>query len=105
MPYSCVLARVSMAVNRHHDQGNSYEGQHLIGAGLQAQRFSPLSSWQEAGQHPGRQGAGEGAKNFISVRRRLAKPIPQPHKAHTSSNQATPISTRTHLLIVSLPVG
>jgi hypothetical protein len=22
------------AVNRHHDQGNSYKGQHLTGAGL-----------------------------------------------------------------------
>ena len=22
------------AVNRHHDQGNSYKGQHLIGTGL-----------------------------------------------------------------------
>jgi len=29
-------------VNRHNDQG-----QHLIGAGLQVQRFSPLSSRQE----------------------------------------------------------
>jgi hypothetical protein len=26
-------------VKRHHDQGNSYKGQHLIGAGLQIQRF------------------------------------------------------------------
>ena len=32
---------------------------HLIGAGLQFQRFSPLSSWQEAWQHAGRHGAGE----------------------------------------------
>jgi hypothetical protein len=31
-------------VNRHHDQGKSYKKQHLIGAGLQVQRFSPLSS-------------------------------------------------------------
>jgi hypothetical protein len=31
-------------VNRHHDQGKSYKGQRLIGAGLQVQRFSPLSS-------------------------------------------------------------
>jgi hypothetical protein len=34
-------------VNRHHDHGNSYKGQYLIGAGLQVQRFSPLSSKQE----------------------------------------------------------
>jgi hypothetical protein len=31
-------------VNRHHDQRKSYKKQHLIGAGLQVQRFSPLSS-------------------------------------------------------------
>ena len=29
-----VLVRVSIAVKRHRDQGNSYKG-HLIGAGLQ----------------------------------------------------------------------
>jgi hypothetical protein len=43
-----VLVRVSTAVSRHYDQGNSYKG-HLIGAGLQVQRFSPLSSRQEHG--------------------------------------------------------
>jgi len=36
-------------VSRHHDQGNSYKGQHLSGAGLQVQRFSPLSSRWEHG--------------------------------------------------------
>ena len=30
-----------------HDYGNSYKGKHLIGAGLQFQKFSPLSSWQD----------------------------------------------------------
>ena len=40
---------VSIAVKRHHDQGNSYKGKHLIGAGLQVQRFSPSSSRQEHG--------------------------------------------------------
>ena len=30
-------------------QGKSYKGQHLIGAGLQVQRFSPVSSRQEYG--------------------------------------------------------
>ena len=46
-------------VNRHHDQGKSYKGQHLIEAGLQAQKFSPFSS-RGAWQHPGRHGAGGG---------------------------------------------
>ena len=36
-------------MNRDHDQGKSYKTQHLIGAGLQVQRFSPLSSRQEHG--------------------------------------------------------
>jgi hypothetical protein len=36
-------------VDRHHDQCKSYKGQHLIGAGLQVQRFSPLPSRQEHG--------------------------------------------------------
>jgi hypothetical protein len=35
------------AVKRHHDQGNSHKGKHLIWVGLQFQRFRPLSSWQE----------------------------------------------------------
>ena len=60
MVLGSVLVRVSIAVKRHHDQGNSYKGQHLIGAGFQVQRFSPiirlhLSSWQ----HPGKHGAGK----------------------------------------------
>ena len=37
------------AVNRHHDQGKSYRGQCLIGAGLQIQWFIPLSPRQEHG--------------------------------------------------------
>jgi hypothetical protein len=42
-----VFVRVSIAVNRHHDHGNSYKGQYIIGAGLLVHRFSPLSLWQE----------------------------------------------------------
>jgi hypothetical protein len=34
--------------------------------GLQFQRFSPLSLWQEAWQSSGRHGAGEGAENSTS---------------------------------------
>jgi hypothetical protein len=43
------FVRVSIAVKKHHDQGHSYKGQHLIGSGLQVQRFSPLSSRWEHG--------------------------------------------------------
>jgi hypothetical protein len=39
--------------------GNSYKGKHLIGVGLQFQRFSLLSSWQEIWQCAGRHDAGE----------------------------------------------
>ena len=41
---AAALVTDPVAVKRHHDQGNSYKGQHSIGAGLQAQRFSPLLS-------------------------------------------------------------
>jgi hypothetical protein len=34
--------RVSIAVKRNHDQSIPYKRQHLIGAGLKVQRFSPL---------------------------------------------------------------
>jgi hypothetical protein len=61
-----VLVFVSFAVRRHHDQGSSYKKQQLIGAGLQVQRFSPLSSWQEAWQCPGRHGDGEGTESSTS---------------------------------------
>ena len=57
---------VFIAVKRLHDHNNSYKGKHLIGAGLQLQRFSPLSSWQEAWQRAGRHGAGEGAQSSTS---------------------------------------
>jgi hypothetical protein len=62
-----VLVKVSIAANRHHDQGNSYKEQHLIGAGLQVQRFSPLSSRQGAWQRPGRHGAGGGAESSTDL--------------------------------------
>jgi hypothetical protein len=80
-----VLVRVSIAVKRHHDQGNSYKGQRLIGAGLQVQRFSPLPSRREHGRH----GAG-GAESSSScskvkrektvlqgTRRRISKSTPR----------------------------
>jgi len=57
-----VLVRASIAVKRQQEQENSYKGKHLIGAGLQSQRFSPLSSWQEAWQDSGRCG---GQKFYI----------------------------------------
>ena len=52
-----LLSQGFIAVKRHHEHGNSYKG-NIIGAGLQFQGFSPLSSRQEAWQHPVRCGAG-----------------------------------------------
>ena len=51
--------RVYIAVKRHHDHGNSYKGNHLIGAGLQFQR---LETWWCAGRH----GAGGEAESATS---------------------------------------
>ena len=45
-----VLVRVSTVEKRHPGQGNSYKGQHLIGAGLQVQSIIiKAGAWQ----HPG----------------------------------------------------
>lgn len=45
-----VLVRTS-TVKGHPDRGNSCKRKCLIGAGLQFQRFSPLSSWQKTVVH------------------------------------------------------
>jgi hypothetical protein len=76
-------------VKRHHNQGNSYKGKHLIRADLQVLRFSPLSSRQDDGsiqadmvlekelrvlplnpRHPGEETV------LQAARRRVSKPIP-----------------------------
>jgi len=88
------IVLVFTAGNRHHDQGNSYNGQHLIGAGLQVLRFRPLSSRWETQQHPGRL---EELRVLYLVpkanRRRFSKPNPTGthffNKA-TPPNSATP---------------
>jgi hypothetical protein len=60
-----LLFWVFIAMKSHHNQGNSYKGQHLTVAGLLVLRFSLLSSWQEAWQYPGRHGVG-GAESSTS---------------------------------------
>jgi hypothetical protein len=45
----CLVSLGFTAMNIHHDQGITYKEQYLIEAGLQFQRFSPLSSRQEHG--------------------------------------------------------
>jgi hypothetical protein len=44
--------RVFLAVKRHHDQGNSYKGQHFIGAGFQ---FRGSVHYHRGGKHGGLQ--------------------------------------------------
>ena len=51
-----------MAVNRHHNHGNSYKGKYLARTTLELM-FSLLSSWQGAWQCAGRHGSGEGAES------------------------------------------
>ena len=58
-----------LAVKRHHDQDNAHKEQHLIGAGLQFQKFSPLFSWleaQQSSQHAGKHGTREGTESSTS---------------------------------------
>jgi hypothetical protein len=85
--YIIFIVWVSKGVNRHHDQGNFYKGQHLIGTVLQIQRFSPSSRW-EARQYLGRHGAGvvesstscsKGKQEIMgswAAKRRVSKPTP-----------------------------
>ena len=117
-----VLVRVSIAVKRHHDHGNSYKGKHFIGAGLWFQRFSPLSSWQEAWWHVSRHGAGKAPcwEFYIWIRRKKMthwtwlEPLdlklsssdtlpPVTHflqQHHTYSNTATPRNSATPCVLV-----
>ena len=109
-----VVPKVSVgfiAVMGQHEHSNSYKGKHFIGAGLQFQRFSPLSSWQEAWQCAGRHGAGEGAESSVShsegkqkigfqaAHRRVSKPILTVthflQQGHIYSNEATPPNSAT----------
>ena len=53
--------RVVIVMKKVHDHGNSHKGKQLIRAGLQVQRFSPLSSCWEAWTCADRHGTREGA--------------------------------------------
>jgi hypothetical protein len=66
------LSQWSTVVKRHYDHDNS--GMDWMGACLQFQGFSPMSSWQRARQHTGIHSAGEVAENstygFAGIRKR-----------------------------------
>jgi len=57
--YARVLARVPIAVNRHHDQGNSYKEQHLLGGWLTGSEVQFIIIKEGAGQCPSRHGREE----------------------------------------------
>ena len=59
----CILVRVSIAVKRHHDHGNSYKRKHLIGAGLQ---FRGLVHYHRGRWCTDRHDVGEGAESTTS---------------------------------------
>ena len=77
-------------MRRHHEHRNSYKGKHLIGAGLQFQRFSPSSWW-----HTGRPDAREVAESSTSASSgsteimRLAWAFEKPIPCGTYSSKAT----------------
>ena len=100
------LSWTFIAVKNHHDHSNSYKEKHLIGAGLQFQRFSPLSSWWEAWQRAGRHGAEELRTLHLDPQTARRDCVHSEHRRPQSplhSDALPPI--RPHLLIVPLPMG
>ena len=105
---STVLVRVSISEKRHHDQGNCYKEKHLIGIGLQFQRFSTLSAWWLADRH-----AGEGAESstpwsagsrnivtapivtYLPTRPHWLVPLPMAKHSNTWVYEAIAIQTTT----------
>ena len=99
------LSQGFTAVNRNHDHGSSYKDDiYLIGAGLQIQRFSPLSSRQ--GLVSIREGMVQASLSVLylhpkaasgrMVSRELGWGSSSPHPQwHTYSNRDTPSDTAT----------
>jgi hypothetical protein len=86
-------------VNRHHDQGKSYKKQHLIGAGLQVQRFSPLSSRWEHGSIQA--GMAQEELRVLCLHPKAASGRLTSRQlgwgSYTHIHSDTPIPTRSHL--------
>jgi hypothetical protein len=105
-----VLVMISVTVKTHHDHSSLYKWKHLVGAGLQVQRFSLLSSWQGTWQCPGRKGVGGGAKSSTSGSSGSKKRETHTESDlsiwnfkvhfqwHTSSKKTTPPNSTTHSL-------
>ena len=86
-------------MNRHHDQGKSYKKQHLIGAGLQVQRFSPLSSMWEHGSIWA--GMAQEELRVLCLHPKAASGRLTSRQlgwgSYTHTHSDTPIPTRSHL--------
>jgi hypothetical protein len=86
-------------VNRHHDQGKSYKKQHLIGAGLQVQRFSPLSSRWENGSIQA--GMAQAELRVLCLHSKAASGRLTSRQlgwgSYAYNHNDTPIPTRSHL--------
>jgi hypothetical protein len=86
-------------VNRHHDQGKSYKKQHLIEAGLQVQRFSPLSSRWEHGSIQA--GMAQEELRVLCLHPKAASGKLTSRQlgwgSYTHTHSDTPIPTRSHL--------
>ena len=85
----CALVKITIAVKRNHDQGNSYKEQYLIGSGLHFQRFSPSSSRQEAWQHVGRHGGGGAERSMSSWKGSQGQTIFQEARRRVSKTTST----------------
>ena len=87
----------------------SLKGQHLIGAGLQVQRFSPVSSRQEHGSVQEGMGvpsigAGGAERSPYSSEGCLEDWLPGSYKGiETHNHKATPIPKRPHLRTMPFP--
>jgi hypothetical protein len=86
-------------VNRYHDQGKSYKKQHLLGAGLQVQRFSPLSSRWEHGSIQA--GMVQEELRVLCLHPKAASGRLTSRQlgwgSYTHTHSDTPIPTRSHL--------
>ena len=112
-----VLVMLFTSGKKCHDYSNSHKRKHFIGGSIGLQRFSPLSSWQEAWRFAGRLGAG-GAQISTSSSAGKRKWI-ECHSEHSLSegdlkvhpivthfsSKVTPAPTRPCLRIVLLPMS
>jgi hypothetical protein len=91
-------------MSRHHDQDNSYKG-HFIGAGLQVQRFSSLSSRQEHGSIQVEVGLEETKALHLAPKadRRRLSPIWLGGGSQSPLHSDILPPTRPYLLVVLLP--